>query len=43
MITLRRALMAVAAVAVLGACGTTETAAPEPAASGGTASATPSL
>lgn len=41
MIPLRNALVAVAAVAVLGACGTTESAAPEPAASGGTASAAP--
>ncbi|GIH74668.1 iron-siderophore ABC transporter substrate-binding protein [Planobispora longispora] len=41
MIPLRTALVAVAAVAVLGACGTTETPAPEPAASGGTASAAP--
>ncbi|MFD1936269.1 MULTISPECIES: ABC transporter substrate-binding protein [Nonomuraea] len=41
MIPLRNVLVAVAAVAVLGACGTTETAAPEPAASGGTASAAP--
>lgn len=41
MIPLRKALVAVAAVAMLGACGTTETAAPEPAASGGTASAAP--
>ncbi|GAA3131663.1 siderophore ABC transporter substrate-binding protein CdtB [Planomonospora alba] len=38
---LRTALVAVAAVAVLASCGTTETAAPEPAASGGTASASP--
>ncbi|GAA3446475.1 iron-siderophore ABC transporter substrate-binding protein [Planomonospora venezuelensis] len=38
---LRTALVAVAAIAVLGACGTTETAAPAPAASGGTASAAP--
>ncbi|GGK45144.1 ABC transporter substrate-binding protein [Planomonospora parontospora subsp. parontospora] len=36
---LRTALVAVAAAAVLAACGTTETAAPEPAASGGTAPA----
>ncbi len=40
MLTLRTALVAVAAVAVLGACGTTETAAPEPASSG-SASAAP--
>ncbi|MBG0829032.1 iron-siderophore ABC transporter substrate-binding protein [Planomonospora sp. ID67723] len=38
---LRTALVAVAAIAMLGACGTTETAAPAPAASGGTASAAP--
>ncbi|MFF5212361.1 ABC transporter substrate-binding protein [Streptosporangium sp. NPDC000396] len=41
MITLRNALVAVAAVAMLAACGTTEAAAPEPAASAGAASATP--
>ncbi|GGL02736.1 ABC transporter substrate-binding protein [Planomonospora parontospora] len=39
---LRTALVAVAAAAVLAACGTTETAAPEPAASGGTAPASAS-
>ncbi|GII06106.1 ABC transporter substrate-binding protein [Planobispora takensis] len=41
MIPLRTALVAVASIAVLAACGTTEAAAPEPAASGGTASAAP--
>ncbi|GIH97914.1 ABC transporter substrate-binding protein [Planobispora siamensis] len=42
MIPLRTALVAVASIAMLAACGTTEAAAPEPAASGGTASASAS-